>query len=117
MKVPPRDIAGQKTFCVRLEFNKRNILTKGIEALDILLPFVNHPNYFIVNSTMTHEKLFFRFYLRKRLFESSEADPFDIATREKNTILQTVIRGIDDIKSAFVHEVDKFMEMPDGKIS
>jgi hypothetical protein len=44
------------------------------------------------------------------MFLSQESDPISIAKKEKNTILNMPIRGIDGVKSAFIHEMNKYHE-------
>lgn len=111
---PPADLSN---WCIRLGLDKSMLIEKYIQVEEInykiqkAFPFV-----FIVYSADNSDTIVFRIYLRNILIKKGVID-LDQVQELVEQILNTVIRGIPGIKSAFVQEKMRSFKRPDGTIT
>ena len=88
-------------WCIRLEFNKEKMIEKNMKFEEILFKLHDlFPYLFVVNTAENADKIVMRIYIRNQHFKKSvEINLISIETFIKETLLNSIIRGIDNIFS------------------
>jgi DNA-directed RNA polymerase beta' subunit len=88
-------------WCIRLEFNKEKMIEKNMKFEEILFKLHDlFPYLFVVNTAENADKIIMRIYIRTQHFKKSvEINLLTIETFIKETLLNSIIRGIDNIIS------------------
>jgi DNA-directed RNA polymerase beta' subunit len=88
-------------WCIRLEFNKEKMIEKNMKFEEILFKLHDlFPYLFVVNTAENADKIIMRIYIRNQHFKKSvEINLLTIETFIKETLLNSIIRGIDNIIS------------------
>ncbi|MHB2027952.1 MAG: hypothetical protein ACYCPT_03945 [Acidimicrobiales bacterium] len=93
---PPNDLM---KWCIRIELNKTHLFLKNMSIETIVLKLSTlFPEIFIVHTAENAPLLILRIYVRSRRFNLSVDSEIMIAY--KNTLLDSTLRGIDNITNA-----------------
>lgn len=103
---------------IRIELNKLKMILKNMDLETIVFGIMkSFPKLFIVYNSENDENTIIRCYIRNSLFKKSyNVKQSDIEVL-KNQIINTVIRGIDNILVASVVKGNKSFVAEDGSVS
>ena len=90
---PPGDLI---KWCIRLTLNKTTLILKNM-SLDLIITKLRelYPDTFIVYTPENASNIVIRIYMRNTMFKGQVAT--DDITKIKDSILETIIRGVDGI--------------------
>jgi DNA-directed RNA polymerase beta' subunit len=110
----PGDLAN---WCIRFELNRIVFILKNI-GMDFLVTKLRekYPNAYIVNSTERASNLVIRFYFRATMSPAREATNLADYEKIRDGILNTILRGIDNIHGAKVEKLMRSKVRDDGAI-
>jgi len=88
-------------WCIRFEINKEKLIEKNMKFETICFKIHDlYPNLFIVNTAENADKIVMRIYIRQNHFKkNSEINLNIVETFVRDTLLNSIIRGIDNILS------------------
>jgi DNA-directed RNA polymerase beta' subunit len=103
-------------WCIRIALNKTTLILKNM-SLDLIITKLREifPDVFIVYTPENAKQIVLRIYMRNNMFKGA------ITTNDvkalKESILDTIIRGVDGITNTSVVKMIRNMVNPDGSIS
>lgn len=88
-------------WCIRFEFNKEKLIEKNMKFETICFKIHElYPNLFVVNTAENADKIVMRIYIRQNHFKkNSEVNLTIVEAFVVDTLLNSIIRGIDNIMS------------------
>jgi DNA-directed RNA polymerase beta' subunit len=105
------------SYVIKFEINMRQMVLKdmGIQTIINALKIYNDKIFVVYGSEMDEEPAIFC-YIKSGAFKTN-AVKIDYLKSIEKLIINTPVRGVDNIKSARVKEFQKSVIMPDGSIS
>ncbi|QYB17636.1 DNA-directed RNA polymerase subunit beta [Pacmanvirus S19] len=111
--IPPGDLI---KWCIRFTLNKTTLILKNM-SLDLIITKLRelYPDTFIVYSPENASNIVIRIYMRNTMFKGQVS--LDDIIKQKETILNTIIRGVDGIINTTVVKMIRNKINPDGSVS
>jgi DNA-directed RNA polymerase II subunit RPB1 len=102
---------------IRLELNKLNMILKNMDLETIIFGITKKfPKIFVVYSSENSDNIIIRCYIRNAQFKKSYMIKQSDVESLKDNIINTVIRGVDNINTAIVKKYNKSYVDIDGSV-
>jgi DNA-directed RNA polymerase II subunit RPB1 len=93
---------------IRMTLDKQQMILKDMDLETIIFNLVkHHPKLHIVYNSENSDSIIIRCYIRGAMFKKTKTVDIDTIKVLKNTLMDTVIRGVDGIKIATVAKKNK----------
>jgi DNA-directed RNA polymerase beta' subunit len=88
-------------WCIRFEFNKEKLIEKNMKFETLCFKLHDlYPNLFVINTAENADKIVMRIYIRQNHFKKNTEVNLSIVEHfVKDTLLNSIIRGVDNILS------------------
>lgn len=102
---------------IRIELNRLKMILKNMDLETIIFGIIKKfPKLFVVYNSENDDKIIIRCYIRNAHFKKSQAINQGDIESLKDTIINTVIRGVDNINIAVVKKGSKSYIDKDGSV-